>query len=76
MKYELTKEQLMKILTCLQHSVYSDKEYDVYTRNRFIDISDDLSWDIAELFDIDLNEGTVNPHTLEFEEFLPSLNKA
>ncbi|MED3562411.1 hypothetical protein [Bacillus xiapuensis] len=63
-------EQLHKLLCYLERTVVlkeaveGDKD-----RSNLIDFGHELSWDIAEHFQIDLNEGCIDPKTYEYYTF-------
>ncbi len=59
-KVEVSKEFLLKVLCCLQHSIYNSEEITKNMRKKLIDFGWNCSWDIAEIFDIDLNDYYVN----------------
>lgn len=65
--FSLTETQIRKLICCLENTTYNSHQDK--TRGKLIDLSYDLQWDLAEMLDIDLNEGCINIDTLEFDEF-------
>ena len=65
-----SREKAMQILCCLGSAIYNGNyNYDKKQRYRLIEMSSDLSWDIAEKYNLDINEGFIDIDTLEFKEF-------
>lgn len=65
--FTLTETQIRKLICCLENATYNSHTDTM--RKQLIDLSYDTQWDLAEMLDIDLNEGCINPSTLKFEEF-------
>lgn len=68
--YTLTKTQLLKILTCLDHATYSLEDCTQATIDVLNEHREEMSWDIADLLEVDLYEGTIHPFTLEFKKYV------
>lgn len=66
----LTDIQLHKLLCLLDVSIIDVSAVkNKNLRKELFDFHHELSWDIAELFDYDLNEGSIDPKTLQFRKF-------
>lgn len=65
----LTNEQLHFLLCLMDHSVVNRDDITEKQRSNLIDIAHDLSWDIAERFEYDLNKGTIDPSDYKFKIF-------
>jgi mRNA-degrading endonuclease RelE of RelBE toxin-antitoxin system len=64
------KEKALQLLACLLHSVYPvESDSPGYDRRKLINMGHMLMWDIASVFGYDLNEGYINPTTLEFVRY-------
>ncbi len=65
------KEAAMKILTALEHSIPS-KDHTKEERSKIYDYMYDLIYKIAEHYGLDIENGYVDPLTLEFKNFEPT----
>lgn len=66
----LNNEQLHKLLCYLERTIVdSDAVGNDEERRDLIDFGYELSWDIADLLFIDLNEGCIDPKTYEYKKF-------
>lgn len=63
----LNETQTKQLLAYLENSIV-DKDLSEFQRHVLVEYSDNLMWDIADYFKIDLNEGFINPVTLRFEK--------
>jgi hypothetical protein len=68
--YTLSSKQLHKLLCVLENSTVPESAFENNKiRKELIELQHDLIWDIAEKFDYDMNEGSIDPKTFEFYTF-------
>jgi regulator of replication initiation timing len=66
----LNSDQLHKLLCLLETSIIcKDSIKDTKAKDNLLDFRDELSWEIAEMFGYDLNEGSIDAKTYKFHTF-------
>lgn len=64
----IPKEKAIQILFCLENALYVDKHMSSEQRSKLINLSNNLSWDIPDVFGFDLHEGTIDINTMKYKE--------